>query len=205
MLQLLELKEILKWLAIITTALSTGIYYCVQKFVFHDWSVLKIVTLASAVASTLVAISLSNFVSRRVWRLLRRWNKSLYPDLTGCWRGKISPTAGPIIEVRATIRHSPTGIQIDFHGPSFKSITLAATPTVEQGHQYLYYVYLADPRNPKHPPYKGTAVLRVRSDVANNNRAELSLSGQYYTVRKTVGTIELKQESTDVNQDMSYY
>lgn len=204
MLQLLELREILKWVAIFTAGFSTGIYYYLQQTIFPDWSLFKIVTLAPIVASLLIAAALSDVVFKRIWRLLRRWNKLLYPDLTGCWEGRIVPTSGESLVVRANIRHSPVGIQIDFHGETFKSITLVATPTVDQGQHYLYYVYHSESKDPKRPPYDGTAILRVRTKGELEQSIHL-LSGPYYTTRKTVGNIELRQVSSDPDQDMSFY
>lgn len=204
MLQLLELKGTLKWLAVITAAFSTAIYYYLQKSFFPDWSLFKIVTLASIVATLLVGAALSDLVSKRVWQALRWWSKSIYPDLTGCWEGRIMPKTGDNLAVRATIRHSPVGIQIDFHGETFKSITLTATPTIEQGQQYLYYTYLSESRDTKRPSYKGTAILRIRMRVELDHHM-LLLSGQYYTTRETVGTIELQQVNNDPNMDMAFY
>lgn len=204
MLQLLELKGTLKWIAIITAALSTGAYYYLQKFAFPDWSLVKIVTLAPLVASLLVGVALSDPVFKRIWRMLRWWSKSFYPDLTGCWEGRIIPSSGDGMEVRATVRHSPLGIQIDFFGKTFKSITLTAAPTIEQGQQYLYYVYRSVPYDIAHPSYNGTAILRVRARAELDNHI-LLLSGQYHTTRGTIGTIELQQVSTDADKDVSFY
>jgi hypothetical protein len=90
------------------------------------------------------------------------------------------------------------------HGETVKSITLAASTIIEAGQYKLYYVYRAEPKEPTWAPYSGTTKfdLRISSIGAG---LSLALSGQYYTDRDTVGTIELRQTGSDPLSDVSFY
>lgn len=199
MLQLYELKRLLTRIAISTTAISTALYYFFQLYMAPEWPVYRIVTLASFVASALVGVSLSAPVSRRIWKLLRKLDREVYPDLSGTWSGlicpyqsKATPGAAESFPIRAVVRHSPLAIQMDFHGDAFDSITLVANPTIEQGHHNLYYIYRAVPKTPGRDAYLGTAILRIELCMIDGLQV-LSMSGNYYTTRQTIGTIELWQ------------
>lgn len=209
MLHLLDPKKILPAYAIATTAVSVMAFLAIQYAFTLNWEVYKIVTLSSTVSSVLILILLSAPVTRIVWKTLQWWDKDVYPDLTGCWEGKINPasenaagTDEPLV-VRAKIKHSILALFIDFHGKTFDSITLSATPLVEKGQQHLHYVYRSESKIPGRETYNGTAVLRVGT-VKTDKGTILSLKGQYHTDRRTVGTIELFQTGTDTSQDVTF-
>jgi len=111
---------------------------------------------------------------------------------------------GKTIEVKAVIRQSLLFTQIDLHGETMKSVTLETTPSMESGQKKLYYVYRANPKNPAWPSYCGSTIFDVRQTrVEDGDRLELS--GKYFTDRKTVGRIVLRQLGTDNNLDVAYY
>jgi hypothetical protein len=88
---------------------------------------------------------------------------SKFQDLNGAWAGTIHPSNGDPLRVRAVIRQSLLGTEIDLHGDSVKSITLAASVIMEAGQYKLYYVYRAEPRHPAWAPYSGTTKFDLRS------------------------------------------
>ncbi|MCY1030677.1 hypothetical protein OV207_04345 [Corallococcus sp. BB11-1] len=192
-----------------SVAVSIVLYYCVAQWVFPGWPIYKIATLSSMVVTCTLALLSSNFFWRPLWRIVVRFNGSVYPDLNGTWEGTIMPNPShgakvSEIPIRARIRQSTTDILIDFYGETVKSVTLSATPRIYQGQHFLYYIYRAEPRGTVRPPYEGTTTLRVQTE-AKSNKPHLTLSGQYYTVRQTAGEIRLIQIGKNPNQDVSYY
>lgn len=204
MLQLLKFDLLVKGLVITTIVISTLIYYVIQFFFLPDYPFYKVVPIASIVTAALVVIILSPFCYRLGWKLLRKLGSSKFQDLNGAWAGTIHPSSGNPLRVRAIIRQSLLGTEIDLHGESVKSITLAASVMLEAGQYRLYYVYRAEPRHPNWPPYSGTTTFNLRN-ISAESRNPLALSGQYYTDRDTMGTIQLSQISADPLTDVSFY
>jgi hypothetical protein len=199
MLRAMDLKAVLKWLLTISIILNIISYYAIVWLAFPSWPVYRIATVSSVVTPLLIALLSSNTVWRPLWRGWAQWDSSKYPDLNGTWEGTIEPVSGKsgaaaeTLPIKARIRHSMFEILVDFHGETFDSFTLAATPRIDQGHHYLYYIYRSESRVPNRPVYLGTATLRVQ----RLENGTLALGGQYYTGRKTIGTINLKQTSRD--------
>jgi hypothetical protein len=203
-LQLIKFDLFVKGLVITTIVISTLIYYLIQFFFLPDYPFYKVVSISSVVSALVMVIILSPFCYRLGWRLLRSIGASKFQDLNGAWEGTIQPSNGNPLRVRAVIRQSLLGTEIDLHGESVKSITLTASVIMEAGQYKLYYVYRAEPRRPTWPPYSGTTTFNLRN-VSTESRNPLALSGQYYTDRDTIGTIQLSQINTDPLTDVSFY
>jgi hypothetical protein len=211
MLPLMDPKKILAGYVLLTTVISVAVFMIVQRFFSLNWDITKIVTLSSTISSTLTFMLFSTPITRLVWRILCRWSKDIYPDLSGLWQGKIFPASESTkkveepLDVHARIKHSIIALYIDFEGNTFESITLSATPLIEKGQLRLHYVYRSESKIPGRESYNGTALLRVGT-INTANGTTLLLSGQYHTDRRTVGTIELRKIGSDANQilDSSY-
>ncbi|MGY8663527.1 hypothetical protein Q3C01_14315 [Bradyrhizobium sp. UFLA05-109] len=204
MLQLIKFDLLVRGLAVSVVFVSTLIYYVLQRYFIPDYPVYKVASIASAVASLVVIAILSPILYRPAWKLLRKLGANRFQDLNGAWVGTIQPNTSGALEVRAVIRQSLLRTEIDLHGATVKSITLTATVLMEAGQYKLYYVYRAEPRDPDWAPYSGTTKLDLRV-LANSGRYPLALSGQYYTDRDTIGTIELTQVGHDPLKDVSFY
>lgn len=68
----------------------------------------------------------------------------------------------------------------------------------------LYYVYRSTPKNPSWPSYNGSTLFDIRL-IKTDQGEYAELSGNYYTDRKSVGRIAIKQIGADFNIDVSYY
>lgn len=209
MLKVLSFTALVRILIVLTAAITALLYYIIQYFT-SAWPIYRIVIVTNFIAPILVACLLWLPATRALWALLRKLNPTFFPDLNGTWEGKIEPIragrqapAEPMA-LRATIRQSLLLIQIDFHAEDFQSVTLAATPTVEEGQQLLYYIYRAEPKNPKHHSYMGTTTMKIHVRLSDS-RPQLVLSGQYFTSRQTRGRVELVQVGTDPYADIAYY
>ncbi len=93
MLHLMDPKKIFPSYALVTTAISVAVFVIIQRLFSLNWEVYKIVTLSSTISSIFTLILFSTPAPRIVWRLLCRWNRDVYPDLTGFWVGKIFPAS----------------------------------------------------------------------------------------------------------------
>ena len=162
MLQLVRFDAFLKLFVVIVVLILIAIYYILRKFLFPEIEVYKLFFFSSSVTAIFVALVLSPFCYRWLWQKGRTISSTLYPDLNGTWSGNIETETGAIIEVRAVIRQSILNTEIDMHGKTMKSVTLAATPSIEAGQHKLYYTYRAEPENPRWSPYHGTTTLTVR-------------------------------------------
>lgn len=204
MLQLIKFDFFVKGLVVTTIAISTLIYYVIQSFFLPNYPFYQVVSISSLVTVALLIIILSPACYRLGWRLLRAIGASKFQDLNGAWIGTIHPSNGNPLQVRAVIRQSLLRTEIDLHGESVKSITLAASAIMEAGQYKLYYVYRAEPRHPAWPPYSGTTTFNLRN-ISTKSNSILALSGQYYTDRDTIGTIQLSQTSADPLTDVAFY
>lgn len=204
MFRIVRFDILLKYIALATVAISMGIYALVQTYWLPNISLFKVITISSIVSTILILFLLTSFVSRKIWAVLRYFDKSVFPDLNGTWEGEITLESGREISAKAVIRQSLLATQIDMHGETTKSITLETTPTIEQGQKKLYYVYRSTPKNPGWPSYNGSTLFDIRA-IGSGIEAKYELSGHYYTDRKTIGRIRLIQVSSDSNNDVSFY
>lgn len=166
--------------------------------------IVRLLSVAPWVVLVVIFIITNNYTSRPIWKLLKKVNSSLYPDLNGTWEGEITLEDGRQIPARAVIRQNLIEAQIDLHTETSKSLTLETTPVIEAGQCKIYYTYRSQPSNVQWPPYTGSTIMDVRN-AALTASEPLELSGYYYTDRKTCGRISLKQTSTKTDAEVSYY
>jgi hypothetical protein len=204
MFKIVRFDLLLKYVALLTVAISIIIYSLVKTYLDTEVSLFKLITISSIVSTGIILLLLSSIVSRAIWAILAFFNKSLYPDLNGSWAGEIELESGNKLPVKAIIRQSLLSTEIDLHGETTKSITLETTPTIERGQKKLYYVYRSTPKNSNWPSYNGSTLFDIRQ-INGEKKASLELSGSYYTDRKTIGRIRLGQVCTDSNKDVSFY
>ncbi|MFT7430260.1 MAG: hypothetical protein ACI971_000711 [Colwellia sp.] len=204
MFKIVRFDLLLKYVALLTVGISITIYSLVQTYLDTNLSLFKIITISSIVSTGIILTLLSPLVSRKIWACLAAFNKSLYPDLNGSWVGEIELENEVKLPVKAIIRQSLLSTEIDLHGETTKSITLETTPTIEKGQKKLYYVYRSTPKNSNWPSYNGSTLFDIRQ-IEVDKKTSLELSGSYYTDRKTIGRISLRQICTDSNKDVSFY
>ncbi len=204
MFRIVRFDLLVKNIVLVTICLSIAIYVLIQDIWFPNFSLFKIITITMIVTASLMFVLISPYFSRKLWGIIAHFDKTLFPDLNGTWHGEIIPDSGNPLDIRAVIRQSLLSTQIDVHGETTKSITLETTPAIEQGQQKLYYMYRSTPKNPAWPSYNGSTLFDVRK-VNCEDRIILELSGHYYTDRKTLGRIYLRQVCNDSNGDVSFY
>jgi hypothetical protein len=163
-------------------------------------SIFKLTTIATIASTAIMFLLLSPSISRIIWFLARLVKKSLYPDLNGVWVGQVTTEDNKIFEVRAVIKQALLVTEINMHGETVKSVTLETTPTKELNQNKLYYVYRSTPKNPSWGDYIGSTIFDVIEDGTS-----VTLSGKYYTDRKSVGRVSIKRVSKSVDADVSYY
>lgn len=209
MVRIIKFDLLLRYMVLLTIFLSIIVYTLIQNVWFPGFSIFKVITISSIISSLIIFLLLSPKISRIIWGGIRLIDNSQFPDLNGSWEGNVSINIkdGEVkdIPIRAVIRQTLFTTQIDMHGKTTKSITLETTPTIEQGQKKLYYVYRSVPKNPSWPSYNGSTLFDVREVEADNKKNTLELSGHYYTDRKTVGRICIRQVSTDPSKDVSFY
>jgi hypothetical protein len=204
MFKIVKFDLLLKYVALLTIVISITIYSLVKAYLDTNVELFKLITISSAVSTAIILLLLSPSVSRIIWGWWAFFNKSLYPDLNGSWVGEIELENGNKLPVKAIIRQSLLSTEIDLHGETTKSITLETTPTIEKGQKKLYYVYRSTPKNSNWPSYNGSTLFDIRQ-IEADKKTSLELSGSYYTDRKTIGRIYLRQICTDSNKDVSFY
>lgn len=204
MFRVVSFTYILRYVAIATTALSIFAYWGTERVLQSDLPIIRLLSVAPWVVLIVILTITTNSTSRPIWKILKRLNSSLYPDLNGTWEGEITLEGGHKIPARAVIRQNLIESQIDLHTETSKSSTLETTPVIEAGQYKLYYTYRSSPSNLKWPSYTGSTILDVRN-AALKEPEDLELSGYYYTDRKTCGRISLKQTSTRTDVEVSFY
>lgn len=204
MFRVIKIDLLLKYTAYLTVLLSMATYYLVRKFWLPDIALYQVVTISSIISAIIIFILSTSFFSRKIWALISLFKTDLFPDLNGTWHGKVFLENGCEIEVRAIIRQSLISTEIDMHGETMKSITLETTPTIESGQKKLYYLYRSTPKNPSWHSYNGTTLFDIHM-IEEDEKKILELSGHYYTDRKAVGRISIRQVSDNPLNDVSFY
>lgn len=203
MFKIIRIDKLILRISYCTVLMSLGIFGSLRYW-DNSISLFKLITISSVVSMAIVFVLVSSFFSRKIWSIIRRWNKSLYPDLNGSWEGTITTDSGDVIPVRCLIRQKLLETEIDMHGETMKSITLESTPIISNGQKKLYYTYRSTPKNPAYGDYYGSTLFDVREFIEKGNM-HLELSGKYYTDRKTIGRITIKQIGSNTNHDVSFY
>ena len=204
MFRIIDFKSLLRYTAIITTILSIGAYELVQSYWLNDLKIVKILSIAPWIALLLTVALTTSLTARALWRVLKKVNPSLYPDLNGTWEGEITTEKNQVIPVRVLIKQTLLETQINIHTQTSKSLTLETTPTIESGEPKLYYIYRSLPKDPNWSSYTGSTIFDIRN-VGTEDNCILELSGYYYTDRKTTGRIRFSQVGSCVKKDVSFY
>ena len=204
MFRVINFTFLLRYVAIVTTGLSILAYMGAEKFLKSELPLVRLLSVAPWVVLLVLLVLTTNATSRFIWKVLKSFNSSLYPDLNGSWEGEITLENGIRIPARAIIRQNLIEAQIDLHTKTSKSATLETTPVIDAGQCKLYYTYRSTPSNVDWSSYIGSTILDVRNS-AQKADDPLELSGFYYTDRKTNGRINLRQISTDTDTDVSFY
>lgn len=200
MFRIVRFDYLLKAIVLLSILIAVAAYVLVQKLTNVNVSIYKLTTISASVSTIVMFLLLSPFISRKIWCVARIFKKDLFPDLNGVWVGQVTTEQGKSFEVRAIIRQALLITEIDMHGETVKSVTLETTPTIELNQKRLYYVYRSTPKEPSWGDYVGSTIFDVIEDGAS-----LTLSGKYYTDRKSVGRISIKRVSKDIDADVSYY
>lgn len=137
--------------------------------------------------------------ARRLWKhpIFKKW-LVLIPDLSGEWTGSLNatykdPETGEKTSfrgVKATIKQDLFSISIIMRTEEMKSTSFVAAFDIdeEQNRLRMCYSYTSRPKpenRERSPMHDGTALL----DIIGNPPSRLN--GEYWTTRRTTGTIEL--------------
>ncbi|WP_174800936.1 hypothetical protein [Martelella limonii] len=204
MFRVLNFITLIRYVAVSASVISVGLYELLRNYLISDLPIIRILSITPWAVILVIFLITNKKISRFVWAIFRRFNRSLYPDLNGTWRGEIIIEGGKTIEARAIIRQTLMQTQIDLHTATTKSLTLETTPAEESGQLKLYYSYRSTPKNIEWSTYTGSTVFDVRAATEEPERA-LELSGYYFTDRKTTGRVRLQQISKEYDTDVSYY
>ena len=204
MFRVINIRLLFKFVAVFTAFVSILTYEMAREYWHADLPVVKVFSIAPWVAAGLFLVLTTDITARLMWRLVRKFKKDIFPDLNGTWAGEIIASETLEIPARALIRQTLEAVRIDMHTETSRSISLETTPVVEYGNNRLYYLYRSVPRNPEWNEYHGTTAFDVRKVVVAGKEV-LELSGVYFTSRKTVGRVRLRQVDRATETDVSFY
>jgi len=158
--------------------------------------VLKLLSLAITVVGTVLVLG-AEASWRWIWRRLPMLGRKAFPDLNGKWAGTlistwINPETGQALQpipAEITIRQRLFATTVSLKTAESESHStrciLERLPDI--GRFRIWYSYnndqLAQVRH-RSSPHEGVAFLEFDPDVSSN-----SLTGRYYTARKTTGDI----------------
>lgn len=122
----------------------------------------------------------------------------LIPNLSGEWTGKLNatyqdPEAGKKTSskgINATIKQDLFHISIIMRTKEMKSTSFVAAFDIDKNQNLKRMCYTSRPKpeyREKSPMHDGTALLEIMENPPSK------LNGEYWTTRKTTGTIELKK------------
>lgn len=205
MFRVIDFVVLIRFVAIGTTVLTLLLYAFIERCFPQILTMVRPFTLAPTIALVLTFLLTSKWISRRIWKIARICNGSLYPDLNGVWEGEILIGNGEReLKARAVIWQFLLKTEIDMHTETAKSSTLEATPVINSGQFKLYYTYSAKPKEPGYGAYTGSTIFDIRLEK-NGKEENFELSGYYYTDRATMGRTRLRQVRSDTNIDVSFY
>lgn len=157
-------------------------------------------TLAASTMAATTCWILWVFFKKWLWRLplLQGWLVKI-PNLNGSWSGEMRSTwldpktnkGIPAIVTTAKITQTLTEITIDFQTGEMESQSVVATVSCDPHRRIteIKYIYQSEPEatvRHRSEMHYGAAKLGVRREGS-----KLTLRGDYWTSRKTTGTIEL--------------
>jgi len=203
--RVIDFVVLIRLVAVGTTVLTLLLYAFIERCFPQVLTMVRPFTLAPTIALVLTFLLTSKWISRRIWKIARFFNGSLYPDLNGVWEGEIVFEDGKgRLQARAVIRQFLLNTEIDMHTETARSSTLEATPVINSGQFKLYYTYSTKPKEPGYGTYTGSTIFDIRL-IADGKKKSFELSGYYYTDRATRGRTRLRQISSDTNSDVSFY
>ena len=179
------------WLICIFALLS---YFCIYIAGDHNNEPYSLSTFFGDCSKVVMIMTIlsSLFISFAwKWRIFRGWLIPI-PDISGKWEGKlISTYKNPpmeiptIVYIKQTFFHTIVKIQT---GES-SSISKCASFDIdsERGVKHLYYSYVNKPKaevRHRSEIHYGTTLLEISED-------NQSMTGEYWTSRKTTGSIDL--------------
>ena len=172
------------------------IYFCIYFAFGHNnepYSLSAFLGDCSKVVMIMTLLS-SLFISFAwKWRIFRGWLISI-PDISGKWEGKlISTYINPPMEIPTTVYIKQTFFHtiVKIQTGESSSISKCASFDIDsvRGVKHLYYSYVNKPkaevRNRSEIHY-GTTLLEISED-------NQSMTGEYWTSRKTTGSIDLRK------------
>lgn len=125
------------------------------------------------------------------WKIFRGWLIPI-PDISGKWEGiLISTYTTPAMEIPTTVEISQTFFNtiVRIQTNESKSVSKCASFDIDtdRGVKHIYYTYVNNPKpEERHRSdiHYGTTLLEISDD-------NQTLSGEYWTSRKTTGSITL--------------
>jgi hypothetical protein len=146
---------------------------------------------------------------RVCWRHRKEtWvNRVIFPDLQGTYKGTLNYTWGDEqgqreIDIVIDQTLINTQVFLKSHGKSLSdSIVCAEIKREKNGNWKIYYAYFNENRDPaaeNSGDHYGFAALNIV--IAN----DITLSGRYFTDRKTLGSISVKRVSRETAKDRDF-
>ncbi|GEO17873.1 Cap15 family cyclic dinucleotide receptor domain-containing protein [Microvirga aerophila] len=150
-----------------------------------------------------VLVLAANWAWPLLWRMIPALGRTLFPDLNGVWQGKlvstwVDPATGevmPPIDATITIRQTLFTTHVSLKtGESTSHSTRAFLERFAETQRFrIWYSYNNDAQaqfQHRSSPHEGVGFLECESDDLG------SLTGRYYTARKTTGDIEVSRRSS---------
>jgi hypothetical protein len=81
--RIVQFDRLLKYVVVLTIAVSVGSYSIIQQLWDPNFSLFKIITIASLLSGAVIFILFTPFCARKIWRLVGYFDASLFPDLNG--------------------------------------------------------------------------------------------------------------------------
>lgn len=201
MFHLLPGQKILRTFIFINTALLIGIAYFINPST-ATFGLLKYLSFTISLID-LAVLFISEYLWRLIWLKIPFLAETYFPDLNGIWEGRIifqKDEQEKFLLAKARIRQNLWKLTIDMCSETSKSHTLLVHPIIESGNHRIYYIFHNISKNPAYPEYTGSSTLTVKLQAD-----PIELDGHYYTMRGTVGRIELKRTSTNPKEKYELY
>lgn len=90
MFRIIDFKSLLRYVATMTTILSIGPYELVRSYWLNDFQIIKILSIAPWISLLVIIALTTSLTARALWKVLKTFKPSLYPDLNGTWEGEIT-------------------------------------------------------------------------------------------------------------------
>lgn len=161
--------------------------------------------LTAATITVLFDIAFTKWIWK--WKIINPYLVKT-PNLNGTWIGQFKSSwidpetnAGiPPIDVKVFIRQSLTNVSVEVYTDKMISTSFLAGIRIEPDTENYELVYTYTSRSTletreKNPWHDGSTKLQLF------NGSGMRLVGEYWTTRKTTGSIEIHRKSTDIERD----